>query len=219
MPALVLPRKGFEQGTFFQRRKASLPVVVGVSVMPVVPMTFVPMMSVVLFMMPFSAATLMVAGVMAFVVVLTAAAFMIRFVVTPAARMIAAVAPLGMMSVVTFVSVMPVVFFVPVVMIAVRVLSGLVMAAALGGQMLCHGFFVKSLGRALDDHQRPFRAAADTCAKAVAEVVGDNLCLAVHNLDGPFSAIQNTLPAPCAQLFIYLYDITNHFHDILHPYR
>ena len=171
------------------------------------PVSLVP---VVFFMMPLPAATLMIAAVVPLLVPLPAAALMVAAVVSlaTAAFMLGAAV---VFFVVLFV-------MVPVVMAALPMPTDFFTTTPLSRHVRGHSFFIKSLCRPLDNNECTLRAAAYASAQAIAQVIGENLCLAVDNLYGTFRTVQNTLAASCAQIFINLHDITNHFHDNLYPY-
>jgi hypothetical protein len=80
--------------------------------------------------------------------------------------------------------------------------------------MFFHSFLIKFISFALDDVKGVFRALADAGAQAVAEIVRHHFGLAVNDPDGAFGAGDNALAAAGAAFFIYLYDLSFHFHGI-----
>jgi len=81
-----------------------------------------------------------------------------------------------------------------------------------GFQFLVHGVFVEFVGRAFDDLERAHGAVAQACAQAVAELVGLESGLAVHDADGPFGAVGQAFAAAVAQFLVYFHDLSGRFH-------
>jgi hypothetical protein len=75
-----------------------------------------------------------------------------------------------------------------------------------GFQVRFHGYLVELLGFALDDLKRPLGAFAETGAQAVAQVVRDNLGLAVDNLQ---CALGTGNHAVAAAVAAFLVDLDN----------
>ncbi len=77
-------------------------------------------------------------------------------------------------------------------------------------QVVFYGGFIKLIGFTLDDLDGILGTMSEAGTETVAEIIGDQLGLAINDLNSTFGAGRHTKPATITLVLIYNYDFPFH---------